>query len=44
MFPSSFYITSVVVPQPTIFSCILASTADTAAINPYGIKTILGNA
>ena len=38
---SSFDIISVVVPDPIIFSCIPASAADAAAINPNGIKTLL---
>ena len=40
---SSFDIISVVVPDPQIFLCIPASAADTAAVNPNGIKTLLAN-
>ena len=40
---SSFDTISVVFPDPNIFLCILASTADTAAVNPKGIKTLLAN-
>ena len=37
---SSFDIISVVVPNPKIFLCIPASAADTAAVNPNGIKAL----
>ena len=30
-------------PDPKIFSCIPASAADAAAVNPKGIKTLLAN-
>ena len=40
---SSFDIISVVVSDPKIFLCISASTADAAAVNPNGIKTLLAN-
>ena len=30
-------------PDPKIFLCILASVADAAAVNPNGIKTLLAN-
>ena len=40
-FISSFDIISVVVPDPKmILLCIPASTADAAAVNPKGIKTL----
>ena len=39
----SFDIISVVVPEPKIFLCIPASAADTLAVNPNGIKTLLAN-
>ena len=42
-FISSFDITSVVVPNPKILLCILASAADAAAVNPNGIKALLAN-
>ena len=38
---SSFDIIGVVVPDPKIFLCILASAADAAALKPNGIKTLL---
>ena len=38
---SSFYIISVVVPDPKIFLCIPASAADAAAVYRNGIKTLL---
>ena len=41
-FISSFEIIKVV-PDPNIFSCIPASAADAAAVNPEGIKTLLAN-
>ena len=34
---------SVVFPDPNIFLCIPTSPADAAAVNPYGIKTLLAN-
>ena len=40
---SSFDIISVVVPDPRNFLCIPASAADTAAVNPNGIKTLLAS-
>ena len=45
---SSFDIISVIVvlfclPKPKILLWILASAADAAAVNPNGIKTLLGN-
>ena len=40
---SSFDIINVGVPDPIIFLCIPASTADAAAVNPNGIKTLLAN-
>ena len=41
---SSFDIINVVIfPDPNIFLRILASAADAAAVNPKGIKTLLGN-
>ena len=42
-FISSFDIISVVVPDPKMLLCIPASTADAAAVNPKGIKTLLAN-
>ena len=30
-------------PDPKIFLCIPAYAADAAAVNPKGIKTLLGN-
>ena len=42
-FIPSFHIISVVVPDPKTFLCILASSADAAAVNPKGIKTLLAN-
>ena len=39
----SFEIIKVVVPDPNIFLCIPASAADTAAVNPKGIKALLAN-
>ena len=30
-------------PDPNIFLCIPASAADTAAVNPKGINTLLAN-
>ena len=38
-----FDIISVVSPDPNNFSCIPASAADAAAVNPKGIKTLLAN-
>ena len=40
---SSFDIISVVVPDPKIVLCIPASAANSAAVNPNGIKTLLAN-
>ena len=40
---SSFDITSVVFPNPNMFLCIPASSADAAAVNPKGFKTPLAN-
>ena len=40
---SSFDISSVVDPDPKFFLCIPASTADAAAVNSNGIKTLLAN-
>ena len=41
---SLFHIISVLIfPDPNIFLCIPASAADAAAVNPKGIKTLLGN-
>ena len=40
---SSFDIISVAVLDPKIFLCIPASSADAAAVNPNGIKTLLAN-
>ena len=40
-FISSIEIIKVVVPEPSFF-CIPASAADAAAVNPNGIKTLLG--
>ena len=40
---SSFDTISVVAPDPKIFLCIPASSADGAAVNPNGIKTLLAN-
>ena len=40
---SSFDVISVAVPGPEIFLCIPASTADAAAVNHDGIKTLLAN-
>ena len=42
-FISSFYIISVVVPEPKLFSCIPGSAADATALDPIGIKTHLAN-
>ena len=44
-FVSSFDINSVVVllPDPNIISCIPASAADAAAVNPKGTKMLLAN-
>ena len=42
-FISSFEIIKVVVPDPNIFLYIPASAADTAAVNPKGIKILLSN-
>ena len=40
---SSFDVISVVVPEPKIFLCIFVSAADTAVVNPNGVKTHLAN-
>ena len=40
---SSFHIISIVVPEPNIFLCIPASSADAAPYNPNGIKKLLAN-
>ena len=40
---SSFEIINVVTPDPKIFLDTAASVADTAAVNPNGIKTLLAN-
>ena len=40
-FISLFDIISVVVPDPNIFECIPTSAADTAAVNPNRIKTLM---
>ena len=40
---SSIDIINAVVPDPKNFLCIPVSTADTAAVNPNGIKTFLAN-
>ena len=40
---SSFDIISVAVPESKILLCVLASTADVAAVSPNGIKTLLTN-
>ena len=40
---SLFDIISVVVPDPKIFLCIPASTADAAAVNSNLIETLLAN-
>ena len=40
---SLFDIISVVFPHRKIFLCIPASATDAAAVNPNGIKTLLGN-
>ena len=43
-FISSFEITKVVVPEPSIFFFgSPASAADAAAVNPTGIKTLLAD-
>ena len=42
-FISSLKIISVAKPDPNIFLWIAASVADTAAVNPNGIKTLLAN-
>ena len=39
----SFNIISVVLPDSKIFLCIPSSAADASAVNPNGIKTLLGN-
>ena len=41
-FISSFEIINVIVPDPNIFVWIAASAVDVAAVNPNGIKTLLG--
>ena len=40
---SLFDIINVVVHEPKIFLCIPASAPDAAAVNPYGIKTLLAD-
>ena len=40
---SSFDIISVVFPDPNIFLCIPASTADADAVNPKGMNTLFAN-
>ena len=40
---SLFDIISVVFPDPNVFLCIPASTADAAAVNPKGMKKLLAN-
>ena len=40
---SLFEIIKVVFPDPSIFLCIPASAADTAAANPKGINALLAN-
>ena len=40
---SSFAFISAVLPDPKIFSCIPASPADAAAVNPNEIRTLLAN-
>ena len=42
-FIRSFDIINVAVPYSKIFLCIPASAAETAAVNPNSIKTILAN-
>ena len=42
-FISSFEIIKVVVPEPSIFLCILPSAADAAVVNPNAIKKLLAN-
>ena len=42
-FISSLEIINVVVPDQNIFLRITVSVADTAAVNPNGIKTLLAN-
>ena len=42
-FISSFEIINVELPDPNISWWIAASVADTAAVNPNGIKTIFAN-
>ena len=43
LFTFSFEIINVVTPDRNIFLWIAASVADTAAVNPNGIKTLLAN-
>ena len=40
---SSFDIINVVVPKPVIYSYILASAANAAAVSPNGIKALSAN-
>ena len=42
-FMSSFEIINIVVPDPNIFLWRAPSVTDAAAVNPDGIKTLLGN-
>ena len=42
-FFSLLEIINAVTPDPNIFLWIAASVADTAAVNPNGIKTLLAN-
>ena len=42
-FISLFEIINVVLPDPYTFSWIAASFADTVAVNPNGIRTLLAN-
>ena len=42
-FISLFEIINVVIPVPKIFFWVAASVADTAAVNPNGIKKLLAN-
>ena len=40
---SSFEIISAIVPERNTFLCTPAPAADTATVNPNGIKTLLAN-
>ena len=42
-FISLLDVINVVVPDPNFFLWIAVSVADAAAVNPYGIKTLLAN-